>query len=87
LTQCYVATVAALNSCGIYPDGAEIKPYLVEDLSLVTPEVTKFEVDMILVGMVKEGVKFTGGRASQKAFDEHPMFTGNTMSPVGTEAE
>jgi hypothetical protein len=82
LTQCYVATVAALNRCGIKPDGAVIKPYLVEDLDKVTPPVTKFEIEMVLVGMVTEKVQFHGEPDSGDRFAAEPVFAGSHLGKL-----
>jgi hypothetical protein len=76
ITQCYVATAAALNDCGIRPNGAAIKPWIRDELAGISPPVAPEEADSILIGMVVEGVHFenTNPDASTKAFDEHPWF-------------
>jgi hypothetical protein len=76
LTQCYIATAAALNDCGIRPDGAEIKPWIRDELTQVSPPVTEVEADLILGMMWTEGVKFenTNPNASTEKFDAHPWF-------------
>jgi hypothetical protein len=82
LTQCYVATVAALNRCGIRPNQAVIKPWLLEELDKVSPPVTKFEIEMVLVGMVSEGVKFHGDENSAAKFAAEPMFAGSHLGKL-----
>jgi hypothetical protein len=76
LTKCYVATVAALNDCGIRPNGAAIKPWIRDELAQVIPPVTEVEADVILGGMIAEGVQFenTNPNASTEKFDQHPWF-------------
>jgi hypothetical protein len=72
LTQCFVYTTAALNSCGIRPDGAEIKQWILEELPLLKipdPE----EVDVVLAGFVADGVKFYGDPDALDRFMAHPL--------------
>lgn len=82
LTQCYVATVAALNRCGIRPNQAVIKPWLLDDLEKVAPPVTKFEVEMVLVGMVTEKVQFHGESGSADKFAAEPLFAGSYLGKL-----
>ena len=75
LTQCYVAACAALNDCGIRPDNAEIKPWIREELSQVTPPITPVEIDTVLYGMHMEGVKFHNTTPENiLKFDQHELF-------------
>jgi hypothetical protein len=75
LAQCYIATAAALNDCGILPDGAEIKQWIRDELAQVDPPVTPVEVDTVLMGMWAEGVKFHGTTPEALAkFAEHELF-------------
>ena len=72
LTQCFVYTTAALNSCGIRPDGAEIRQWILEELpTIATPSPE--EVDVVLAGFVAEGVKFHGDPGSLDKFMVHPL--------------
>lgn len=82
LTQVYVQTVAWLNDCRIRPNGAELKPWLREELAYVAPPVTSVEAGVVLVGMVVEKVKFEGTPESKQLFEEHPMFKGNTLGKI-----
>lgn len=79
LAQVYTFTVAALNDCGILPDGAEIKPWIRAEFGSLDPVPSKFEVDMVLSGMLSEGVKFRGTPESAKLFSEHPLFEGQSL--------
>lgn len=82
LTHVYIYTTARLNACGIRPDGAEIKQWLLEDLEKVDPVPTKFEVEMVLVGMVTAGVKFHGDPGSASRFAAEPLFSGSHLGKV-----
>jgi hypothetical protein len=79
LEQCYAFTVAALNDCGIQPDGAVIKPWIREELEKLEPQPSKVECETILVGLVAAGAKLFGNPASKKKFEEHPLFKGSTL--------
>ncbi len=75
LTKIYIFTTAALNTCGILPDGAEIKPWLKEEIGDIDPPPAQEEVDTVLASMWSEGVKFHGVTPeAAKLFDEHPLF-------------
>jgi hypothetical protein len=75
LAQCYVYTAAALNDCGILPDGSEIKPWIREQLADLDPQPSPEEVDTVLAGMWSEGVKFHGTTPDALLkFDQHPLF-------------
>lgn len=76
LTQCYVATVAALNDCGLRPNGAEVKPWLREELQKVQPPVSEVEMETVLAGFLQEGVKYHSDdpQTSQRMFSAHPVF-------------
>jgi len=77
LTKLYVFTTSALNDCGIFPDGAEIKPWIKEELGDIEPPPAQAEVDTVLASMWAEGVKFHGMTLEAvKLFDEHPLFGG-----------
>lgn len=82
LTQVYSYTVARLNDCGIMPDGAELKPWLREEVDKIEPVPTKFEVEMVLVGMVAEGVKFHGDKSSADKFAALVIFAGSHLGIV-----
>lgn len=82
LDQVYVFTTAKLNDCGIRPDGAVIKPWIREELDRIEPPPTKFEVEMVLVGMVSEGVKFHGEPDSGERFQAEPIFAGSRLGKV-----
>lgn len=86
LTQCYVYTTARLNAVGIRPDGAVIKQWLLEDLEKIDPVPTKFEVEMVLVGMVSEGVKFHGDPDSAARFAAEPLFAGSSLGKLGSQS-
>lgn len=88
ITQCYVFTAAALNDCGIRPDGAEIKPWIRDELTKLSPQPAPEEVDAILVGMIYEGVTFenTNPEGSTITFDEHPLF-GKRGHKLGIKTE
>lgn len=85
LEQVYCFTAARLNDCGIRPNGAVIKPWIREDLPHIDPQPTKFEVEMVLVGMVSEGVRFLGEPDSAARFAADPLFAGSQLGkvPVG----
>ena len=87
MTQVYVFVTHKLNSCGIRPDGAVIKPWLVEELDKVEPVPTKFECEMVLVGMVSEGVKFYGAPDSAARFAAEPLFAGSHLGKIGSQAD
>lgn len=82
LTQVYVFATAKLNDCGIRPDGAVIKPWLREELDKLNPVPDKFEVEMCLVGMVTEGVKFHGDTDSADKFAAEPLFAGSHLGKL-----
>jgi hypothetical protein len=82
LTQVYTFTVAALNRCGIRPDNAVIKPWLLEELDKITPTPTKFECEMVLVGMVTEKVRFHGDENSAAKFAAEPLFSGSHLGKL-----
>lgn len=82
LTQCYVFATAALNRCGIRPDGAVIKPWLLDELDKLNPVPDKFEVEMVLVGMVSEGVKFHGEQDSDARFAAEELFSGSHLGKL-----
>lgn len=82
LTQCYVYATAVMNTCGIRPDGAEIKQWIIEELNEIEPAPTKLEIDMVLGLMWKEGVKFHGDHEAQKRFAEHPLFAGHKLGEL-----
>jgi hypothetical protein len=82
LTQVYVFTTAKLNDCGIRPEGAVIKPWLREELEKIDPVPTKFECEMILVGMVSEGVRFEGREDSAAKFAAEPLFAGSHLGKL-----
>lgn len=82
LAQIYVYTTAKLNDCGIQPDGAVIKPWIREELDKIDPVPTKFEVEMILVGMVSEGVRFHGTADSATRFAAEPLFSGSHLGKL-----
>lgn len=84
LTQVYCFVVAKLNDCGIRPDGAVIKPWLRDELDSIDPVPTKFECEMILVGMVSEKVRFHGDAGSAARFAEEPLFTGSFLGIVNS---
>jgi hypothetical protein len=82
LEQVYVYTVAALNDCGIRPDGAVIKPWIREELELIEPVPTKVECEVVLVGMVASGAKLYGEPNSNQKFEVHPLFKGSVLGKV-----
>lgn len=82
LEQCYVYTVAALNDCGITPDGAVIKPWIREELDQIYPVPTKVECEVVLVGLVTEGAKLIGDKTSQAKFEAHPLFKGSYLGKI-----
>lgn len=82
LTQVYTFTVARLNDCGIRPDGAVIKPWLREELDRIDPVPTKFECEMVLVGMVTEKVRFQGEPNSTERFAAEPLFAGSQLGKI-----
>ena len=75
LEQCYVYVTHQLNTCGIRPDGAEIKPWLVDELAQIQPP-TGVEIGVVLSGMWVNGVKFEGSDGSDAKFNAHPEFGG-----------
>lgn len=82
LTQVYTFVTHKLNACGIRPDGAVIKPWLIEELEKITPPPTKFECEMVLVGMVTEKVKFHGDKDSAARFAAEPLFAGSHLGKL-----
>jgi hypothetical protein len=75
LTKLYIFTTAALNDCGILPDGAEIKPWIKAELGDIEPPPAQEEVDTVLASMWSEGVKFHGMTPEAVTlFDAHPLF-------------
>src|SRR5580693_3176476 len=75
LTQVYVYTAAALNDCGIRPEGAVIKPWIREEIASIDPPPTQVEVDTGLGAMWAEGIRFHGVTPDAAAkFEEHPLF-------------
>ncbi len=75
LTKIYIFTTSALNDCGIRPDGAEIKPWIREEIGDIEPPPAQAEVDTVLASMWAEGVKFHGSTPeAMQLFDEHPLF-------------
>lgn len=82
LTQVYTFTVARLNDCGIRPNGAVIKPWIREEMDQIDPVPTKFECEMVLVGMVTEGVRFQGDATSADRFAAEPLFAGSLMGKI-----
>jgi len=82
LTQVYTFVTHKLNACGIRPDGAVIKPWLVEELDKIDPVPTKFECEMVLVGMVTEGVRFQGDPTSADRFSAEPLFAGSHLGKI-----
>lgn len=82
LTQVYVYTTARLNDVGVRPDGAEIKQWIKEELNDLDPIPTKFEVDMVLAGMIAEGVKFHGDASSAARFAAEPLFAGSKLGEL-----
>lgn len=86
LDQVYVYTTAKLNDCGIRPDGAVIKPWIREELDKIEPPPTKFEVEMVLVGMVSERVKFHGTPDSAAKFAAEPLFAGSHLGKVRSQS-
>ena len=84
LTQVYTFTVATLNRCGIKPNGAIIKPWLLDELGYIDPQPTKFEVEMVLVGMCAEKVKFVGEPDSAERFAAEPLFAGSYLGAIST---
>lgn len=82
LEQCYVYTVAALNDCGIMPDGAVIKPWICEELDQIFPVPTKVECEVVLVALVAEGAKLYGDKSSRTKFETHPLFKGSTLGEI-----
>lgn len=79
LTQCYVQVLAWLNDCHVKPDGAEIKPWIREELNDIDPPVTAVEAGTVIYGMYQEKVRFFGDALSQGLFEKHPMFKGNAL--------
>lgn len=71
-----------LNRCKILPNGAELKPWVVEDLQKITPAPIKEEVDAVLYGMYLEGIHFEGSRDSADLFAAEPMFAGSKLGSV-----
>lgn len=82
IEQCYVFTVAALNDCGIMPDGAVIKAWIREELEHIDPAPTKVECEIVLVGLVAEGAKLIGDKTSRARFEAHPLFKGSTLGEI-----
>lgn len=82
LDQVYIFTTAKLNDCGIRPDGAVIKPWVREELDKIDPQPTKFEVEMVLVAMVSERVKFHGTAESAVKFAAEPLFAGSHLGKL-----
>jgi hypothetical protein len=82
LEQVYVFTTAKLNDCGIRPDNAVIKPWIRDELEKIDPVPTKFEVEMVLVGMVAEGAKLYGEPDSALRFAAEPMFAGSVLGKM-----
>lgn len=77
LAQVYIFATCALNDCGIRPDGAEIKPWIREQLSFIDPQPTQVEVDTVLGSMWAEGVQFHGVTPDAAAkFEAHKLFGG-----------
>lgn len=75
LTKIYVFTTSALNDCGILPDGAEVKPWIREEIGDIDPPPAQAEVDTVLASMWAEGVKFHGVTPEAAAkFADHPLF-------------
>ena len=75
LEQCYVYVTHQLNLCGIRPDGAEIRPWLVDELHQIqTP--SPVEIGIVLSGMWVDKVKFEGSPGSDEKFAAHPDFGG-----------
>jgi hypothetical protein len=86
LTQCYVATVAALNDCGLRPNGAEVKQWIREELPKVQPPITEVEMDTVLAGFLQDRVQYHSDdpEKSQRLFLAHPVFgkRGHKVQPV-----
>lgn len=77
LTKIYIFTTSALNDCGILPDGAQIRPWIKEEIGDIDPPPAQEEVDTVLASMWAEGVKFHGVTPEAAAkFDAHPLFGG-----------
>lgn len=73
LIQCAVYTTAALNSCGIRPNGAETKQWILEELPRIKiPDPT--EIDVVLAGFVADGVKYEVDPGGFDKFMAHPLF-------------
>lgn len=82
MTQIYSFVVAKLNDCGIKPNGAVLKQWIRDDLEMIDPIPTKFEVEMLLVGMVTEGVRFQGDTTSADRFAAEPLFAGSYLGKL-----
>lgn len=82
LEQVYCFATARLNDCGIRPNGAVIKPWIREELDKIDPQPTKFEVEMVLVGMISDGVQLQGDPDSAARFAADPMFAGSALGKV-----
>lgn len=73
-----------LNRCKIRPNGAELRPWIVEELVKIEPAPMKVEVDAILYSMYLEGIRFEGQSDSGELFGAEPMFAGSTLGvPAG----
>lgn len=82
LEQVYVFVTHKLNACGIRPDNAVIKSWIVEELHTIAPQPTKFECEMVLVGMLSEKVKFYGDPDSADRFASEPLFDGTRLGKL-----
>lgn len=83
LEQVYCFTVAALNDCGIRPDGAVIKAWIRDQFGSIEPQPAKEECETVLVGLVTTGAKLQGDAGSSEKFAAHPLFQGSVIVPVG----
>lgn len=83
IEQVYCYTVAALNDCGIMPDGAVIKTWIRDEFGMINPQPTKVECEAVLVGLVTSGAKLMGEPGSDKKFAVHPLFTGSILRGKG----
>lgn len=83
LEQVYCYTVAALNDCGIRPDGAVIKSWIRDQFGSIQPQPAKEECEVVLVGIVTDGAKLVGDPGSAEKFAAHPLFQGSVIVPVG----
>ena len=83
IEQIYCFTTAALNDCGIAPDGAWIKSWIRDQFGDIQPQPTKEECETVLVGLITSGAKLMGQPDSAKKFEEHPLFHGSSLRSIG----